>query len=108
MEPFGFLPALHYTVFAIILSYAVHGWCSTHAPHNLKVQSGYEYEVSPQAMAVRSTAALLSELIYSFVPLAPNSSSWIHFVAWTAAIGIYWDAHFFGEFHKYTCESWND
>lgn len=104
MEAFGFLPSLHYTFFAIVLSYAVHGWCSTHAPHDLKVQSGYKYEVSPQAMAVRSTAALLCELIYTFMPLAPGSSSWIHFGVWTAVIGIYWDAHFYAV-HRFVHEN---
>ena len=95
MQAFGFMPALHYTVFAVILSYAVHGWVSTHAPARLKVQSGFKYEVSPQAMAVRSTASLFTELIYTFMPLAPNSTSLVQFCVWTALLGIYWDAHFY-------------
>ena len=95
MEVFGFESALHYTLYAIITSYAFHGWCSTHAPHNLKIQSGFEYEVSPSAMAVRSTAALVTEMIYTFMPLAPATSSWIQFAVWTAVLGIYWDAHFY-------------
>mmetsp|Transcript_13294 Transcript_13294/g.25194 ORF Transcript_13294/g.25194 Transcript_13294/m.25194 type:complete len:322 (-) Transcript_13294:131-1096(-) len=95
MEAFGLESALQYTVFAIVTSYAFHGWCSTHVPHHLKIQSAFEYEVTPPAMATRSTAALLTELVYTFMPLAPNSTTWVQFALWTAALGIYWDAHFY-------------
>jgi sterol desaturase/sphingolipid hydroxylase (fatty acid hydroxylase superfamily) len=95
MQAFGCESALQYTVFAILASYAFHGWCSTHAPHRLKIQSAFPYEVSPSAMAVRSTATLLTQLVYSFLPLAPASQSWWQFGAWMAALNIYWDAHFY-------------
>lgn len=104
MEPFGFESALHYTAFAIIASYAFHGWCSTHAPHRLKIQSGFGYEISPRAMAVRSTATLLTELVYAFLPLARRPASWLQFAAWTAVFGVYWDAHFFFA-HRYVHEN---
>mmetsp|Transcript_1130 Transcript_1130/g.1770 ORF Transcript_1130/g.1770 Transcript_1130/m.1770 type:complete len:341 (+) Transcript_1130:61-1083(+) len=95
MTAFGWEAALKYTVFAIVSSYAFHGWCSVHADHSLKIQSGKLYPVSPQAMAVRSTAALMTEMIYTFMPLAPDSTSWVQFAVWTAIVGVYWDAHFY-------------
>lgn len=104
MEAFGFESALHYTVYAIITSYAFHGWCSTHVPHHLKIQSAFQYEVTPPAMAIRSTAALLTELVYTFLPLAPNSTSWMQFALWTAALGIYWDAQFYAA-HRFCHEN---
>lgn len=104
MQFFGFEAALHYTVYAILASYAFHGWCTTHAPRRLKIQSAKEYEVSPDAMAARSTAALLTELIYAFMPIGPNSTSWMHFFVWTAIVAIYWDAHFYAA-HRYVHEN---
>jgi hypothetical protein len=104
MEAFGPLAALHYTAFAVILSYAVHGWVVTHASVKNKIQSGKEYQVSPQAMAIRSTATILTSMVYSFLPLAPNSTSIKEFVAWTFALAIYWDLHFYVA-HRYAHEN---
>lgn len=95
MEAFGWTSAWQYTVFAIVASYAFHGFCATHAPQQLKVQADKEYEVKPDAMAIRSTAALITELVYTFVPLAPATDSWWKFAAWCAVLAVYWDAHFY-------------
>jgi sterol desaturase/sphingolipid hydroxylase (fatty acid hydroxylase superfamily) len=46
-------------------------------------------------MAIRSTAALLTELVYTFLPLSPSTYVWWKLGAWTAALAIYWDAHFY-------------
>jgi sterol desaturase/sphingolipid hydroxylase (fatty acid hydroxylase superfamily) len=104
MEPWGFLNALHYTVFGVILSYAVHGWVMTHVSPQYKVQSSKEYEVSPQAMAVRSTAAILTSMVYTFLPLAPGSTSITQFVTWTFVFALYWDLHFYVA-HRYAHEN---
>lgn len=104
MKHFGWTSAWQYTVVAIVASYAFHGFCTTHAPHKLKVQADTEYQVKPDAMAIRSTAALLTELVYTFMPLAPSTWVWWKFVAWTAALTIYWDAHFFFA-HRYVHEN---
>lgn len=95
MEAFGFFSALHYTAFAILLSFAFHGWSVVFAPDRLKIQSSKSYALQPNAMVVRSTATLFTELVYTFMPLAPVSSSWLEFAAWTAAANVYWDAHFY-------------
>lgn len=104
MKPLGFQAALHYTGFAILASYAFHGWCVTHAPHKLKIQSGKPYEISPNAMAVRSTAALVTELVYTFLPLSPASDSVLKFAMWMAIVAVYWDAHFYCA-HRYVHEN---
>lgn len=95
MEAWGLSSAAHYTVFSILLTYAVHGFCATHVPSSLKLQAQHAYQIQPDAMAIRSTAALLTELVYAVVPVAPSTSTWYIFVAWTAGLAIYWDAHFF-------------
>ena len=104
MECFGWTAAWQYTAFAIVSSYAFHGFCATHAPHKLKVQADKQYQVKPDAMAIRSTAALLTELIYAFMPLAPSTWVWWKFAAWTAVLAIYWDAHFYAA-HRFVHEN---
>jgi hypothetical protein len=99
MEYFGFWNALNYTAFAILSSYAFHGFCTTHAPRSLKIQANTDYQVKPDAMAIRSTAALLTEMVYTFLPLAPSTYTWYKFAMWLAALNIYWDAHFY-LFHR--------
>jgi hypothetical protein len=95
MTPFGIEEARRYTVHAILLSYGFHGWCVTYTPHHLKIQSGREYSILPKAQAVRSTATLLTSMVYYVMPMSPSSTSWFHFAAWTAALAIYWDFHFY-------------
>lgn len=95
MEAFGWTAAWQYTVFAIVSSYAFHGFCATHAPHKLKIQADKEYQVKPDAMAIRSTAALVTELVYTFMPFTAATDSWWKFAVWTAVLAIYWDAHFY-------------
>jgi hypothetical protein len=104
MTHFGWTSAWQYTAFAIVASYAFHGFCTTHAPHGLKVQASYEYQVKPDAMAIRSTAAILTSLIYTFMPFAPSTWVWWNFAAWTAALSIYWDAHFYAA-HRFVHEN---
>ena len=104
MQSWGVGPALHYTVFAVILSYAVHGWIVTHANDKRKVQSSKKYQVSPQAMAVRSTAAILTSMVYAWLPLAPSATSVPEFVVWTFAFTLYWDFHFY-VFHRFAHEN---
>ena len=100
----GWAEASRYTAFAIMLSYAFHGWVVTHAPQDLKIQPKKPYVVSPQAMAVRSSAALLTELVYTLYPFAPPSTTWLQFFVWTAALNIYWDLHFY-VFHRWAHNS---
>ena len=104
MQAFGWMSALQYTVWSIVMSYAFHGFFATHAPAQLKIQADKEYRVKPKAMAIRSTAALLTELIYACMPLAPATDTWIRFATWSAAIAVYWDFHFFIA-HKYCHEN---
>jgi hypothetical protein len=104
MTQFGWTSAWQYTAFAVIASYAFHGFCTTHAPHQLKVQAAYDYQVKPDAMAIRSTAALLTSLIYTFMPFAPSTFVWWQFAAWTAALSVYWDAHFYAA-HRFCHEN---
>ena len=95
MEYLGWESACKYTAFAIVTSYAFHGFCTTHVPHRLKIQASTSYQVRPDAMAIRSTAALMTELVYAFLPLSPSTHVWWKFGAWTAALAVYWDAHFY-------------
>jgi sterol desaturase/sphingolipid hydroxylase (fatty acid hydroxylase superfamily) len=105
MEYFGWTSAWQYTVFAIASSFAFHGFCVTFAPKSLKIQADTEYQVKPDAMAIRSTAALLTSLIYTFMPFCPDITDqgvegWLEFLAWTAVLAVYWDAHFYVA-HRY-------
>jgi len=42
--------------------------------------------------------------VYSLVPFAPPTTSWTAFIAWTCALAVYWDLHFF-VVHKAAHES---
>lgn len=103
-EPFGWMSAIQYVIYAIVASYAFHGWCATHAPHKLKIQADRAYQVQPNAMAIRSNAALITELVYAVLPLAPSTSSPLVFAAWGIALSVYWDAHFYVA-HRYVHEN---
>jgi len=109
--PYGFADAGIYTAFAILLSYAAHGWMCTHMEQKRQLQAydrqkdmdkstaakraAYKDKIAPEQEAVRTVAALLTSLVYAVFPFAPATTSWASFVAWTAALAIYWDAHFF-------------
>lgn len=97
MAPYGFFAALHYTVFAILLSYATHAFVVVHVAGSdrLKLQDHLAYNVSPKAMATRSTAALCGQLVYAVFPIAPASSNWLVFTAWVAGFAVFWDAWFY-------------
>ena len=95
-----------YTGFAIILAYAAEGWYRMHVgqPRQLQTYDGkqklekpstYAERPAPTAAAVRTVAALLTSIVYAFVPFAPVSSSWPVFAAWVFGFAVYWDIHFF-------------
>jgi len=48
----------------------------------------------PRAAAIRSSMALMTSLVYSVVPFAPVTTSWLTFAAWTCGLAVYWDLHF--------------
>lgn len=95
IEPWGVYNAMHYTAFAILLAYAFHGFVCTHVPITLKFQKKRAPDLSPAAAATRNTAILLTELVYTSLPLRPPSSSWLHFLAALAAFTVLWDIEFF-------------
>lgn len=97
MQPWGFENAVHYCAFAVLLSFAFHGFVCTYGDFlkPTKVQSSKPYNTGPAAMATRQTAVLLTELIFSALPVRPVSTSWAHFVATLFAFAVAWDAWFF-------------
>jgi len=95
MTPYGFYSALQYTVFAVMLSYAFHAFVIIHVTSKLKLQDHNEYNQKPHAMIARSTAAICTELVFAVYPMAPCSTSWVHFWAATAALAVFWDAWFY-------------
>ena len=118
LEPYGWHDTATYTAFAIVLSYATHGWYATHVSQDRQLQSfdskaeiragkapsKYVDRTPPAAAAVRTVAALLTSVVYAFVPFAPPTYSIQTFVACNLAFSIYWDLHFFivhKTVHKY-------
>ena len=95
MVPYGFTSALEYTVFSVILSYAFHAFVIIHVTDNLKLQDDKPYNTKPRAMAARSTAAIMTELVYSVFPMSPATTSWIHFWVAVAVFAVFWDAWFY-------------
>jgi len=102
MQPWGFLNALHYTAFAIILSFAFHGFMCVykddlepHRDNNHKIQNAKPYQTNPAAIATRSTAILFTELVYATLPMRPVSVSWFEFTWTLVAFALFWDAWFF-------------
>ena len=98
MTAYGFFSALHYTVFAIMLSYAFHAFVIMHVSSQgkkLKLQDGKPYNTVPKAMVARSTAAICTSLVYSVFPFAAPSTSWLHFWGAVAALAVFWDAWFY-------------
>ena len=98
MTAYGFFSALHYTVFAIMLSYAFHAFVIMHVSsqgNKLKLQDGKPYNTVPKAMVARSTAAICTSLVYSVFPFAAPSTSWLHFWGAVAALAVFWDAWFY-------------
>ena len=89
MKPFGFVNSLTYTVFAIGLSYAFHAWTIMHAIDKTKIQSGKKYNIVPNAQAVRSSAAIITSLVYTVLPISPSSTTWLQFFAWDAVFAMY-------------------
>lgn len=115
-SPYGIVDAGVYAAFAVVLSYAVHGWMCTHLSetNQLKHQlqsyertsrkpngvdgakrAAYVDKIAPAQEATRTVAALLTSLVYAVYPFAPATATWASFVAWTIALAIYWDLHFY-------------
>mmetsp|Transcript_4086 Transcript_4086/g.11859 ORF Transcript_4086/g.11859 Transcript_4086/m.11859 type:complete len:329 (+) Transcript_4086:75-1061(+) len=107
MEMLGFWTALHYTAFALVLSFAFHGFVVVYRGYmedGHKVQPDKELWTSPAAAATRSSSVIMSELVYSALPVLPVSSSWVHFLAALVGFAVVWDALFFvghGVMHKF-------
>mmetsp|Transcript_49432 Transcript_49432/g.128948 ORF Transcript_49432/g.128948 Transcript_49432/m.128948 type:complete len:328 (+) Transcript_49432:141-1124(+) len=107
--PYGLYDSTTYTVFAILLAYAAHGWYTTHVSQKLQIQSydkqsvkkpwdkdtSYSEREPPEAGAIRTTAALLTSFVYASIPFAPATTTWPMFIAWTMGLAVYWDLHFF-------------
>jgi len=103
LSAFGGSSALGLVVFGLLLSYTMHAFIILHVPRSVKLQT-HEYNKEPVSMAVRSTATILSNLIYAFYPVGATSTSWYAFAAWIIGTSICYDAWFFAS-HKYFHET---
>lgn len=107
---YGWYDTTVYVVFAILMSFASHGWFCTfvsqdrqlqaYEPKSVKLEPGQERmsyvgREQPRGAAVRSTAALLSGFVYAVFPFGAPTTSWAQFAAWSCALCVYWDLHFF-------------
>lgn len=115
---YGLEDTFTYTVFAILMTFAAHGWFCVHAAQERQLQTyekhtrdadgnrlskpaegqtamSYRDRTAPRGASVRSTAALLTSWVYVFFPFGAPSSSWAVFIGWTCALAVYWDAHFY-------------
>lgn len=108
---YGAYDTMTYTVFAILATFAAHGWFCVHCRQERQIQQFEKWEKRPRpkegepAMAyrdrdpprgasVRSTAALLTSWVYALYPFGAPSTSWTAFICWTCALSIYWDVSF--------------
>ena len=115
---YGLEDTCTYTVFAILMTFAAHGWFCVHVAQERQLQTyekhtrdadgnrlqkpaegqaamSYSDRMAPRGASVRSTAALLTSWVYAFFPFGAPSSSWAVFIGWTCALAVYWDAHFY-------------
>jgi len=109
MEPWGLASAAQYTAFAILLSFAVHGAACAFLRAGLagrRMQTRAPFEVSPASAAVRSTAALLTSLLYARLPVRSPSASWAEFWAATAVCAVCWDAYFYAAHRLVHASPW--
>jgi len=125
--PYGWYDTLTYTVFAILTTFAAHGWFCVHAAQERQYQQyervtrgpdgkrlpapvegeksmNYAVREAPRGASVRSTAALLTSWVYALYPFAAPTTSWAMFIGWTCGLAVYWDLHFF-IFHKIAHEN---
>jgi predicted HD phosphohydrolase/sterol desaturase/sphingolipid hydroxylase (fatty acid hydroxylase superfamily) len=107
--PYGVEYSSMYALYGILLSFAVHGWYCTFADQERQLQSydpkgaklpagerkGYAEKAQPRAAAVRTIATFATSLVYTVFPFAPQTDTWAAFAAWTCALAVYWDLHFF-------------
>ena len=106
--PYGVQWSAAYALYGIVLCFATHGWYCTFVEQDRQLQSynpkgsakdaaqlSYAERPQPRAGAVRSMATFATSLVYTVVPLAPATTSWATFAAWTCALAVYWDLHFF-------------
>mmetsp|Transcript_58142 Transcript_58142/g.124904 ORF Transcript_58142/g.124904 Transcript_58142/m.124904 type:complete len:342 (-) Transcript_58142:266-1291(-) len=110
MTPYGFSDSLALTVYAIVMSYAAHGWfCArvsqerqlqTYEPKGSSIPAGasrmaYVNKKRPEAASARTVAILLSSMAYSVFPFAPSTWNFAVFFAWSFVVSVYWDLQFF-------------
>ena len=109
MATYGLADTATFIAFAVMLAFATHGWYATFADQKRQFQdfdakhsrkpgekpSAYIDRDPPTAGAIRTVAALVSSIVYAFVPFAPPTTSWPVFIGWTMAVAVYWDLHFF-------------
>ena len=107
-KPYGAQCSAAYALFGVVLCFATHGWYCTFVAQERQLQSynpkgtakdaaqlSYAERPQPRAGAVRSMATFATSLVYTVVPFAPATTSWAAFAAWTCALAVYWDLHFF-------------
>lgn len=95
MVSLGVFDAGLYVLFSLVLSYSVHGFILTHASEKQKIQKSKRYEVSPTEAAIRSSAAIMTNLVYCVFCFRPSATSWTTFLLWDLFLSVYWDLHFF-------------
>jgi len=101
MQPWGW-DAVHFTAFAVLCSYAYHGYACAHQGDlkGLKIQPSQAYKTECAGHAVRSTAVLLTELVYTALPMRLGSTGhspadWARSVALFVLLKVFMDAWFF-------------
>jgi hypothetical protein len=119
--PYGLKASAMYALYGTVLSFAVHGWYCTfvdreqqlqaYEPRSAKFAGKFEDRLSykdkpvqPRRAAVRQTATFWTSLVYSVFPFAAPTTSWSMFFAWTFALAVYWDLHFYCV-HKFAHEN---
>jgi len=109
--PYGWQASALYAVYGGVLSFAVHGWYCTFVDRERQLQTyekrgtpfsgtmedriSYREKEQPRVAAIRQLATFATSLVYSVYPFASATTSWLSFVAWTCALAVYWDIHFF-------------
>eukprot|EP00928_Gymnodinium_smaydae_P069232 TRINITY_DN5263_c0_g1_i3.p1 TRINITY_DN5263_c0_g1~~TRINITY_DN5263_c0_g1_i3.p1 ORF type:complete len:392 (+),score=58.38 TRINITY_DN5263_c0_g1_i3:69-1244(+) len=87
MQPWGLIEASKLAIFAIMCSFAIHGFVA--AQHGrlmrlgLKVQKGREYDFQCEDTCMRSSMIYLSQLVYAVMPVRPVLSPFSGFGAFS-------------------------
>jgi len=118
---YGLQASAMYALYGCVLSFAVHGWYCTFGEKERQLQAyeprsakfagsfddrmGYKDKPNqPRRAAIRTFATFWTSLVYTFFPFAQATTSWASFAAWTCALAVYWDLHFFCV-HKFAHEN---